>query len=173
MSAVYRLRQGARALTAFARPLDASRAQAVLPPSLLPLFSAMRRSEQMHSLAVLAALEREAPVSQALAFAALLHDCGKARFPLRTWQRTLPVLLHALAPAAAARLAARDPRPMLTRGFVVYAHHPRWGAALAHAAGAPEQTCWLIEHHADPAARWAQHPYVQMLKRLQRADDTR
>lgn len=164
-----RLRQGTRALSAFARPLEIERAAAVLTPAELALFQRMRRSEQLHSLNVLASAQ--ADDSLTLAQAALLHDVGKIRYPIRLWQRTMPVLVGAISRRWLERLAERDPRPAWSRGFVVSVHHPAWGAELAAEAGASADVVWLVRHHAEDPARWQSHPLYPLLVRLKRADD--
>lgn len=168
-SPALRMKQGVRALAAFARPVEIERASAVLSPELLTLFRCMARSEQLHSLAVLDSAH--ADDSSALAMAALLHDVGKSRYPLRLWQRTLPVLVGALSQKLVMRLSARDPKAAWSRGFVVYLHHPEWGAQMVASAGAPEDVVWLVRHHADNPARWQGYPLVPLLVRLQAADD--
>ena len=65
--------------------------------------------------------------------AALLHDVGKSRFPLRLWERVLIVSLKAFFPDRATRWgvgAAKGWR----RALVVAAQHPTWGAEMARQA---------------------------------------
>jgi hypothetical protein len=170
---VYRLKQGTRALFALARPLDADLAARFLTPAELRLFSAMTRSEQIHSVNVLRSILAEGePVPDALATAALLHDCGKALYPMQLWQRSLPVLIRKLAPPLYHRLAQASPEGLLTRGFVVVRHHPAWGAELLAKAGGASDAVWLVAHHADPLALWRTHSLFHLLQRLRRADDT-
>ncbi|MBL8148288.1 MAG: HD domain-containing protein [Anaerolineae bacterium] len=164
-----RLRQGTRALSAFARPLEISQAEAVLTADEFRLFQRMRRSEQLHSLNVLASAHANDSVT--LAQAALLHDVGKIRYPLHLWQRTLTVLVGAVSRPLLRRLSQRDPRPAWSRGFVVHARHPEWGAELAAQAGASDDVVWLVRHHADDPQRWATHPMFGLLVRLKQADD--
>jgi hypothetical protein len=164
-----RMRQGTRALSAFARSVDWERVQAVLSADELALFRRMRRSEQLHSLNVLH--EVYSGQSSALAQAALLHDVGKIRYPIRLWQRMMPVLVGAVSPASLQRLSERDPRPMWSRGFVVAAHHPEWGAQMLAAVGAPDDVVWLVRHHADDPTQWTDHPFYPLLVQLQAADD--
>jgi hypothetical protein len=167
--ALLRLRQGTRALSAFARPVHMERAAEVLTPEELALFRRMRRSEQLHSLNVLQCAHAEQ--SAVLAQAALLHDVGKSRYPLRIWQRTLPVLIGAVSQQLVRQLSDRDPRPVWSRGFVVAAHHAEWGAELLAAVGAPDDVVWLVRHHGDDPATWEDHPLYPLLVQLQAADD--
>ncbi|MFQ3566086.1 MAG: HD domain-containing protein [Aggregatilineales bacterium] len=170
-SPVLRLRQGVRALLAFSQPVEADLAAAYLVPPLLHLFSAMRRSEQLHSLNVLRAVLAQGETPPELAIAALLHDVGKSRYPLALWQKTVPVIVRALSPAMQAKLSNGDPSVLWRRPFVVYAHHPAWSAELAASAGAPADAVWLIEHHQQDDALWHGHRLHHLLKRLQAADD--
>ncbi|MDX2161328.1 MAG: hypothetical protein SF162_08400 [bacterium] len=175
MRTVYRLGQGLRALAAQLLPvrIDTEAAAAHLSPPLFALFMRLKRSEQLHALRVLRAVQRHAdPAPPALAAAALLHDVGKTCYPVSLAGKTLPVLVRAAAPALAQRLSAGDPRHPLVRPFVVYVHHPRWSGDLLTAAGADADTVWLAAHHADSPAQWRDHPLYPLLIRLQHADDT-
>lgn len=172
MAAVQRVRQGVRALLAEARPVSCELAAAYLTPAQLALFTALRRSEQRHSLNVLSAVLAQGAAPHDLALAALLHDVGKARYPFPVWQKTLVVLARAALPRRSARWAAADPATSRwARPFAIGAQHPAWGAELAAAAQASPRAVWLIAHHADPLAAHAGHPHAPLLARLQRADD--
>jgi hypothetical protein len=37
--------------------------------------------------------------------------------------------------------------------------------------GASERLIWLVTHHADQPEQWADHPYLELLLRLQQADN--
>lgn len=165
MGARRRLRQGLAALLAFALPLDHALVAQHLTPDLQDCFDRLRRSEQLHSLRVLRALQRQGDVPPELAAAALLHDVGKTRWPFPLWQRVLVVLLPALAPGLANELARGDETNLLARPFLLQQQHPAWGAQLARAAGASERVVTLIESHAQPPGD------DQWLARLQAADE--
>lgn len=171
MTAVYRIRQGVRALFAFAQPVDYALATEYLTPSLLALFTQMRRGEQLHSLNVLRAVLSHGQTPSAVAVAALLHDVGKTRYPLTLWQRTTAVLVRAFLPPIFRRLSEGDPRPFWRRAFVVYVHHPVWSGELIGQAGGSADAVWLATHHADDAEQWQEHTLYLLLKRLQMADD--
>jgi len=118
--ALYRARQFLRALLASLRPLDdaeQAEVRAVLTASAWPLFAAMPRADQRHSLNVLHAIEqnelvdaggtpaltseraagsvegRQAGSRGALLQAALLHDCAKHAGGVQLWHRVAAVLL--------------------------------------------------------------------------------
>lgn len=148
MNGLRRLRQGLNALTAFAQPVDHALAAQHLTPQLQHCFARLRRSEQLHSLRVLRALQAEGEVSPALAAAALLHDLGKTRWPFPLWQRVLVVLLPRLAPRMAARLSQGSESDPLARPFILCEQHPARGAEMARAAGADERVVRLIARHA-------------------------
>lgn len=171
MAAFERLRQGVRALTAFSRPVDFALAERFLNPAQMALFRQMGRAEQLHSLNVLRDLLAEAPTPDDLAVAALLHDCGKARYPLAVWMKTEKVLLQKFVPALARRWADGSPNNLFQRGLAVGKHHPVWSAEQVGPTGASERALWLIRHHQQRAATLAAHPDYPLMQRLQRADD--
>lgn len=172
--AIHRLRQGLRALFAFARPVDLDLAARCLTPQQLALFRSMRRGEQLHSLNVLRTVLAQGDpsfdgVPPDLAVAALLHDVGKSRYPLAVWQKTVAVLVRAFAPDLFSRLSQRDPSDFRARPFVVAVRHPAWGAEMLAQAGASDAAIWLVAHHQDAPQPGDERSHL--LKRLQSADD--
>lgn len=171
MTAAYRIRQGLQAIFAFAQPVELPLAAQYLTPELLSLFSQMRHSEQLHSMNVLRDVLAAGTTSLDLAVAALMHDVGKSRYPLRTWQKTLAVMVRKFAPDLFKRWSKGNPGNIWMCPFVVYVEHPNWSAEMIAAAGASETAIWLVTHHQEPASQWAEHPLASLLRQLQQADD--
>lgn len=164
----YRVQQGLRALTAWLRPVDYATAQAILSPPLVALFMQMRRSEQQHSLHVLASLRQMGHHHPDLLVAALLHDVGKSRARIGLVGRTLAVLARTFTPSLARRWAAGEERGW-RRPFVVAERHPAWGAEMLAEAGAPPLAVTLVRRHQE----WVNDPQTEeerLLAALQAAD---
>ena len=87
-------------------PEDRDLVQALLTPGQIALFEGMQESEQAHALRVLHALLEQGEEHPDLSVAALLHDVGKSRFPLKLWERILIVLGQAFFPERAKRWGA-------------------------------------------------------------------
>lgn len=171
MSAVYRIGQGIKALFAFSQPVDVELAARYLSPPLMALFNELNRGEQLHSLAVLRDVLVGGETPADLAVAALLHDVGKTRCPINVAQKSLVVIVKALMPAAYQRWGQGSPLNLWQRPFVVYEQHPAWSADMLAQAGAGEGALWLVAHHADPLDQWRGHEHVDLLRRLQQADN--
>jgi hypothetical protein len=172
MTAVYRIRQGLRAVIAFSQPVEFPLAVEYLTPELMTLFQRMRRSEQLHSLNVLRDVLAQGSTPRDLAVAALLHDVGKSRYPMGTLQKTLAVLVRAISPMLFERWSKGNPTNLWKRPFVVYVNHPAWSAQLIADAGASANAVWLVERHQESADQWDNHPLAALLRRLQQADDS-
>jgi hypothetical protein len=170
MAVLHRIRQGVRALFAFSQPVDYALAEQYLSPELMPIFRQMQRTEQLHTLNVLRAVLAQGAAPRDLAVAALLHDAGKARYPLRVWQKTLVVLVRKFLPKLYRRWRAGDPENIWQRPFVVRKQHPIWSAEMVEGK-VSERALWLIRNHQGQAERHKDHPYFHLLKRLQQADD--
>ena len=174
--ALYRLRQVGLALYGRAGVVDLALARALLGEELYALFVQMRPGEQAHSLDVLRKLD-EPGIPAALRQAALLHDVGKSRRPLRLWERAWIVICKALAPQAARRWgqAAADlsSLPGWQQPLAVAELHPAWGAEMAEKAGADQIVVNLIRAHQNPppAAAELGAEFSVWLRRLQAADD--
>jgi hypothetical protein len=180
--AVYRSWQFFHSLRAARTPLSAAElaevertaAQAGMPAKAWPLFIAMSRADQRHSLAVLRDLQSAGYAEPALWLAALLHDCAKHRDGVSLWHRVTVVLLRAFWPGVVARLR-QSPAPQRGDprfGLWAHLHHPERGAALAAAADCPPLSVWLMAHHQDAPARAGGGAEAQrLLAALQTADD--
>ena len=168
-----RIRQGIRALLAFAYAVDYDLAAQYLTEAQLALFKQMGRSEQLHSLNVLRSVLAQADQTpHDLALAALLHDVGKGRAKkLTIWQKTISVVFKKILPALNTRLSAEKPLTFWNTPFVVRRWHPKWSAEILTENGASDCAIWLARHHADEAEDWLDHPYHALLLRLQQADD--
>ncbi len=167
-----RLAQGLRALLAFAMSPDLALARKHLTGCEYAAFSALSRSEQLHSLNVLrAVLDSQPSAPRALRAAALLHDVGKSRRRLAVWQKTLAVLMQSFAPALSQRLS-RDESPGAWRNpFIVRRRHPQWGGEILRKCGSDSELIWLVEHHQAEASEMRKHPGYALLKCLQAADN--
>ncbi|MFM8320538.1 MAG: HD domain-containing protein [Chloroflexota bacterium] len=169
--AIYRVRQFLAALRAAPGAADLEQLREALSPPLLDLFCSMQAGEQAHSLQVYRRLRADGAANPHLLAAALLHDVGKTRSPLRLWQRAAVVLAQALIPARARRWGQGHPHGW-KRPFVTAAQHPAWGAEQAAAAGAAPLVVALIRRHQDPPP--ASGPATEedrLLLWLQRYDD--
>jgi hypothetical protein len=144
--AYWRTRQGLRAMTAFLRPIDYQVVEEVLTPELLALFKRMRASEQHHCIRVMVALREWGYTDPDLLTAALLHDVGKARYPLTLFGRSAAVVIPAIAPQLAQRWKDGEPRG-LQRPLVIAYHHPEWSAQDMSAAGASQRASNLARRH--------------------------
>ncbi len=173
----YRVLQFKKAVGASLAPLspaEETKVRAVLPDRAWPLFAAMPRADQRHSLEVWRTLSGQGRDAPALTQAALLHDCAKHRGGITLAHRVAVVLLRAFRPELLATWAeAPVPGPGGWRQpFWAHAHHPGLSAALAEAAGCDPIAVALIRRHqvvetddTDDASTYG------LLAALQAADD--
>jgi hypothetical protein len=166
LSVFYRARQFWQALTAVPAAEDLEQAGQALSPQLMALFLNQTASEQVHSLKVFFQVWEQGERSPDLLSAALLHDIGKSRCPLRVWERAAVVIGQALAPRQIERWSRAELNGW-NRPFVVAVQHAAWGAELAAAAGASPLTVDLIRRHHDPAAEGLLPPADRLLQQLQ------
>jgi hypothetical protein len=174
----YRVGQFARSVLAYSRGLSAAEwreVEAVLPEQARPLFRAMPRNDQRHSLNVLRALRARGYYQPSLLQAALLHDTAKSAAGLTLLHRTVIVLLKAYRPALLNRWS-HSPRTGVggwRRPFQAYACHASQGATMAAASGCDPLTCLLVRHHQDelPVAG-LDAATMDLLAILQQADDS-
>lgn len=168
--AFYRIRQLWQTLFAKPSPELLQQTQRLLPPALFELFCAMPLSEQAHALEVYQRLCRNGSTDKELLTAALLHDVGKKRHPLRIWERVLVVLVQHFAPDTAKSWGAGEMYG-LKRSLVVAAKHPAWGADMAAEYGASARVAELIRRHHEEIHQVEKSATEQLLALLQAADD--
>lgn len=173
---LYRTRQFWQAV----RPAPAGErlrlARSVLAPPQMALFRRMSPDEQAHGWRVLQALQARGETHPDLLVAALLHDVGKSRCPLRLWERVLIVLGRALFPSRVRRWE-KAPARGWRRAFAVAGQHPEWGAAMAAEAGVSPLAAALIRRHQDIPGEKSTDPArlepleERLLRALQAVDD--
>jgi hypothetical protein len=176
---LYRTRQFWQAISTRSSQLDIELISSILNPAQLALFQQMQVSEQIHSQRVLQALIRNDETNTDLQTAALLHDVGKIRVPLRVWERVLIVLVETICPACVIRWGQRshgesNPASGWRRPFIVSVHHPCWGAELVERCGASRVAVELIARHEqqiNPTVEDGDSLQDQLLLKLQAADE--
>jgi len=151
---LYRSRQFWQAISTRSSGEDLELASSLLTQSQFELFQQMHKSEQAHSLRVLREVKNQGGVNTDLQTAALLHDVGKIRAPLRVWERVLVVVVRAFCPDCVHRWGSTnvgDPHQGLgwRRAFVVAEQHPAWGADLASQHGVSDLAVSLIARHQE------------------------
>jgi hypothetical protein len=130
----------------------------------------MQPSEQTHAYQMLERLKGAGQTDPDLLAAALLHDVGKVLCPLSLLDRVAIVLGKRFFQQRTRRWSEGTPS-RLRRPFVVAAHHPDWGAALAEQAGASSQTVNLIRRHQDQSSSNPGARTECLLAALQAVDD--
>ncbi len=170
MRILYRTRQVWHALNSYPAAEELAQVRNTLTPSLISLFSRMQISEQAHSLRVFNQLIAQDEKNADLLVAALLHDVGKSRHPLRLYERVMVVLAKTLFPGWVKRWGQGDPSGW-QRPFVVAEQHPAWGAEMATQAGASPLAAALIYRHQENLQGKAVTYEDQLLYRLQLLDD--
>jgi hypothetical protein len=134
------------------------------------LFSRLQPSEQIHALRVLQTIQRQGENDPDLQTAALLHDIGKARAPLKIWERVVIVLGKAFFPARIKSWGQGPPKGW-RRAFVIAEQHPAWGGELASEAGTTPLAISLIRAHQSLEKTPFETPYQNhLLEILQKAD---
>ncbi len=171
MTARTRLQQGLRALFSWSQPVDLALAEAVLSPAQMALFRRLRRSEQLHSLNVLRALQAAGESDPDLLAAALLHDVGKTIAPFSLPERVLVVLVGRLAPGLLARLGREAEPRGWRRPFAISVRHPEWSARLLAEAGSSARAIELARRHQEAIPDPPRTEIERLLLALQRADD--
>ena len=170
MSALYRASQLWNALWASPGEGDLHLARQALSPAQMSLFLQQHPSEQAHALQIYRQLSAQGANQPDLLTAALLHDVGKSRYPLRLWERVWIVLGSAWRPDLVQKWGNAKPAG-LQRAFVVRACHPAWGAEMAAHAGASSLAVALIRRHQDAIPEKPLSLEDHLLFQLQTLDD--
>lgn len=166
----YRVRQFWQAICAAPTAEDLQQARELLAHPLMDLFTRMQPSEQAHSLRLYHQLRAQAESDPDLLVAALLHDAGKSRHPLRVWERVAIVLLSALSSKLVAQWG-QGAADGWRRPFVVATQHPNWGAEMAAQAGASPLAVALIRRHQERLPGPDRSVEDRLLAKLQLFDD--
>jgi hypothetical protein len=165
-----RVRQFWHTLFSIPTPEGVEIAQKVLTPRQFELFQTLPRADQAHALRVLWTLQHRREDHRDLLVAALLHDVGKARYPLRLWERVCIVLADGFFPERAERWGQGEPRGW-RRPFVVAKNHPSWSAEMAAMSGATPLAVSLIWRHQDTLSVIPDSTEDRLLRALQAADN--
>ncbi len=149
---------------------DLSLARSILTAEQMQLFTCLQPSEQFHALSVLQAVQQQGETDPDLQTAALLHDIGKVRAPLRLWERVLIVLGRKLFPERAKTWGYGGLQGWM-RPFVIAEQHPAWGGEMASEVGSSHLAVSLIRRHQSPDESEPISPSEDsLLKILQNAD---
>lgn len=170
----YRLNQFRNALGGRLSEDEYAQVSDILGPDLMALFDEMHPSEQAHSLRVTRQLVSDQETDPDLLKAALLHDVGKNKHPLRLWERVIIVLGRALFPQKADIWGIGNPTGW-QRPFVIARQHPGWGAEMVSTAGGSRLCVDLIRYHQESFQEGARKdpvlPPLDLLAKLQKADN--
>ena len=176
----YRTRQFWQALGPAPVHEDMQLVQSILTSKQQELFDRLQPGEKTHSFRVLRALLEQDEKNPDLLIAALLHDVGKSRFPLRLWERVLIVLVKSIAPSWVQRLgylnSTGSQRHSLgwRRPFIISEQHPHWGAEMAAETGVNPLVISLIRRHQeilDNSLGASFSLEEHLLRKLQAVDD--
>ena len=173
---LYRSRQFWQSLSAGPSRGDLERVSSVLTDPQLELFQGMQASEQTHSIQVFNELRNQGEKNPDLLAAALLHDVGKTRAPLRIWERVMIVIVGAVCENCLhkwGRDKNKHPESGLgwRRAFIVAEQHPAWGADLAAKCGTSPMAVSLIARHQERVKPGASTEEDILLQKLQAVDD--
>jgi hypothetical protein len=169
MGIKYRIDQFFHSLVAQPSEQDLAIVDINLTSPLAELFHQMSFADQSHSLRVFTHLSGQGETEPSLLAAALLHDVGKCRAPLKPWDRALVVLVKVVMPDLISNWGAGEPRGW-KKPFVVYLHHAEWGAQMVDERGGSDLCVYLIRHHQDKLTHEPGDHREMFLAKLQTAD---
>ena len=167
---VYRARQFWDALWAKPTPEQLDLARQRLTPAQFELFQLLQPSEMSHALAMCERLMAQGDDDPDLLIAALLHDIGKARHPLRIWERVLIVLGQKLFPRQSIPWGSGEPQGW-RRAFVVATQHPAWGAEMLAGLGTSPLVLEMVRCHQDKTPEYFSEEERELFARLQSVDN--
>ena len=170
----YRIQQFWNDIRARPSSQDLEQIRSILTPAQMDLFTKMQASEQAHSLTVMKRLneQKDSPQGEErrdLLVAALLHDVGKSRFPLKLAERVIIVLGKALFPEQVKDWGSGDPIGW-RRAFVIAEQHPEWGAQMATEVGTSPLAVELIRFHQNFSPARGVFKNESLIQSLQTAD---
>ena len=173
---LYRSRQFWQAISTGPSQGEVESVRSFLTEPQVELFLRMQNSEQAHSIQVFNELRNQGQENPDLLTAALLHDVGKTRAPLRVWERVMIVVMRAICADCIHKWGKSkniEPENGLgwKRAFIIAEQHPAWGAALAAECGASPLAVSLIARHQESIAPDACTREDLLLKELQALDD--
>ncbi|MBK5107702.1 MAG: HD domain-containing protein [Anaerolineales bacterium] len=173
---LYRSRQFWQALSSGPSQGDVELVSSVLTDPQIELFQCMQASEQIHSIQVFHELRYQGEKNPDLLAAALLHDVGKTRSPLRIWERAIIVIVGAVCESCVHKWGTNKnvhpgSGPGWRRAFIVAEQHPAWGADLAAECGTSPVAVSLIARHQERVNPDASTEEDILLQKLQAVDD--
>lgn len=173
---LYRSRQFWRAISTGPSQGDLDLVSSILTDSQIDLFRRMQPGEQAHSIQVLKELRYQGVENPDLLTAALLHDIGKTRMPLRVWERVLIVIVRAVCENCVHKWGSSNEVNLQNgggwrRAFIVAEQHPAWGAELAAGCGTSPLAVSLIARHQERINPEASGEEEVLLRKLQAVDD--
>ena len=166
----YRAYQFGFAILAKPEPDALERARELLTGNQFALLAALQPHEQAHALTVLSRLEAQGETHPDLLVAALLHDVGKACYPLTVWERALAVLGNKFLPRRTHAWGQGEAEGWRTP-FVVFERHPAWSAQMAAQNGVSPLAVALIRRHQGPRPTTTDSIEDRLLAVLQAVDD--
>lgn len=161
----YRVRQFYDGLFPRISSKDLQLVHSYLSGALLHLFQTQSPADQRHALDVaIDLLQKHDSLSpsqeRSLIQAALLHDCGKIRYPIKIWQRVYIVLSAKLPQPAQEFLQGLTKYRSLSFPLILAQQHPQWGATLAAEAGLSKEAVELILNHHHPCSDAGELLYI-------------
>lgn len=148
---LYRIRQFRHAIFPKIKSEELQWAISLLPSCSVPLFKAQSPPEQRHALDVALDLWGSGVKTPHLLIAALLHDCGKTKYPLKVWERITIVLLQK-APQRIWNYLLHS-SSLFSAPLRTAQEHPHWGAEMASEIGLDPLVVELIREHHTPSSQ--------------------